>query len=200
MNKLTKISAVSLFALCLTACDKPAEKAPQAAQAQQTTQQSAPQNKQVTLTVSDQNIDDVKKFLAWDAQQMEFLKAPQDMLKVATEAKDVAKIQDALKQLSERAQKVLVDADKLDIKDATVNLLKDKAKENLVLSLNFVNESFSYLIQGKQPSEEEKQKLNTIYQHLAASSQELQQVREQLYKAIAPKQTQTQPAQEPAKK
>ncbi|WP_439256556.1 hypothetical protein [Lonepinella sp. BR2271] len=200
MNKLTKISAVSLFALCFTACDKPAEKAPQATQPQQTTQQSAPQNKQVTLTVSEQNIDDVKKLLAWDAQQIEFLKTPQDQLKVATEAKDVAKIQDALTQLNELVQKVLADSDKLDIKDETVNLLKDKAKENLLLSLYFVNESFAYLIQGKQPNEEEKQKLSNIYQHLTASSQELQQIREKLYKIIASKQAQAQPAQEPAKK
>ncbi|WP_455647976.1 hypothetical protein [Lonepinella koalarum] len=196
MNKVTKISAISLFALFLTACDKPAEKAPAPAQNTQTAQPQNAQPNQVTLNVNEQNIDDVKKFLNWDAQQIEILNAPQDELRIATENKDTAKIQAALQQLTEKANQVLADADKLDIKDPTVNLLKDKAKENLVLSINFVNESFGYMVQGKQPSEEDKQKLNATYQRVAASSQELQQIREKLHQIIAPKPAQEQPKQE----
>ncbi|WP_386694811.1 lipoprotein HlpB [Lonepinella sp. MS14435] len=186
MNKFTKITAVSLFALFLTACDKPAENA------QQTTQN--PQSHQVTLNVNEQNIDDVRKFLDWDAKQIAILKDPQEVLKKASESKDPTKIKNALKQLTDKANEVLADADNLGLKDTNVNLLKDKAKENLALSVIFVNESFGYLVQGKQPTEEEKQQLNATYQKLAASAQELQQVREKLYQILAPK-----PAQEHAK-
>ncbi|WP_439259413.1 lipoprotein HlpB [Lonepinella sp. BR2930] len=191
MNKFTKISAISLFTLFLTACDKPAEKVPTTVAPAQNTQTAQPN--QVTLNVNEQNIDDVKKFLNWDAQQIEILNAPQDELRIATESKDTAKIQAALQQLTEKANQVLANADKLDIKDPGVNLLKDKAKENLVLSINFVNESFSYVVQGKQPSEEDKQKLNDTYQRLVASSQELQQIREKLHQVLAPKPAQEQP-------
>ncbi|WP_439328240.1 hypothetical protein [Lonepinella sp. BR2357] len=198
MNKFTKLSAVSLLALLLTACDKPAEKAPEASQPQISSQQNT-QNKQVTITVDQQNIAEFKALLNWDAQLVSLFAEPQEALNTAKESKDPNKINAALKQLGDKVAESLTNVDKLDIKNEQVKFIKEKFKENLVISLDFVNSTVGLLAQGKAPSEDDKKALNAKYQRLAANSQEVQQIREKLTQILAPKPAQ--PAQEqPAQK
>lgn len=99
MNKFTKISATALFALFLTACDKPADKP---APAKPETTQPAPEAKQEAAQPAEaakpaeatpaQEQADYNKLLEWNASQAQAQMAAQQKLQsdltAAVQAKD----------------------------------------------------------------------------------------------------------------
>ena len=106
MNKFTKISATALFALFLTACDKPADKP---APAKPETTQPAPEAKQEAAQPAEaakpaeatpaQEQADYNKLLEWNASQAQAQMAAQQKLQsdltAAVQAKDDKKIEEA---------------------------------------------------------------------------------------------------------
>ena len=102
MNKFTKISATALFALFLTACDKPADKP---APAKPETTQPAPEAKQESAKPAEatpaQEQADYNKLLEWNASQAQAQMAAQQKLQsdltAAVQAKDEKKIEEAIK-------------------------------------------------------------------------------------------------------
>ena len=83
MNKFTKISATALFALFLTACDKPADKpannakpettqqteAAKPAEATQQAEAAKPAETAPALSAEEQENADYEKLVAWNQQQ-----------------------------------------------------------------------------------------------------------------------------------
>ena len=145
MNKFTKISATALFALFLTACDKPADKP---APAKPETTQPAPEAKQEAAQPAEaakpaeatpaQEQADYNKLLEWNASQAQAQMAAQQKLQsdltAAVQAKDDKKIEEAIKTFNKTVEDTIASLDKLDITAPSVKSIKDQNKEVLSLS------------------------------------------------------------------
>ena len=168
MTKFTKISAAALFALFLTACDKPAEKKVEtstATKAEVTQAQEAPKADQpkvedvkpvaeqpkAEVTADTQAVEDLKKFIEWKQLQEQTLTQAQNDLQQGIATQDKAKAEEALVAFKGKVDEVLKSLDAVEIKNEEVKAFKAQARESLVLSnelIYFLNNK-SYLLEIK---------------------------------------------------
>jgi len=157
MNKFTKISATALFALFLTACDKPADKP---APAKPETTQPAPEAKQEAAKPAEatpaQEQADYNKLLEWNASQAQAQMAVQQKLQsdltAAVQAKDEKKIEEAIKTFNKTVEDTIASLDKLEVASPSVKSIKDQNKEVLALSSELLVDQLN--LATKAPTEE----------------------------------------------
>ena len=130
MNKFTKISATALLALFLTACDKPADKAPE-------TKPEAAQ----TQAVSEVKVDekgDYQKLVDWNkAQEQTQLQSQQKFqqdLVAAVQAQDEKKVKEAIETFNQSVKDTITSLDALDVKAESIKSIKEQTKNVLSLA------------------------------------------------------------------
>ena len=190
MNKFTKISATALFALFLTACDKPADKP---APAKTETTQPAPEAKQEAAKPAEatpaQEQADYNKLLEWNASQAQAQMAAQQKLQsdltAAVQAKDEKKIEEAIKTFNKTVEDTIASLDKLEVASPSVKSIKDQNKEVLALSSELLVEQLGLATQ-KAPSEAQTKALQEKVQKLQTAVVKLQQDSAALAQKFAP--------------
>ena len=190
MNKFTKISATALFALFLTACDKPADKP---APAKPETTQPAPEAKQEAAKPAEatpaQEQADYNKLLEWNASQAQAQMAAQQKLQsdltAAVQAKDEKKIEEAIKTFNKTVEDTIASLDKLEVASPSVKNIKDQNKEVLALSSELLVEQLGLATQ-KAPSEAQTKALQEKVQKLQTAVVKLQQDSAALAQKFAP--------------
>lgn len=130
MNKFTKFSATALLALFLTACDKPADKAPE-------TKPEAAQ----TQAVSEVKVDekgDYQKLVDWNkAQEQTQLQSQQKFqqdLVAAVQAQDEKKVKEAIETFNQSVKDTITSLDALDVKAESIKSIKEQTKNVLSLA------------------------------------------------------------------
>ena len=130
MNKFTKISATALLALFLTACDKPADKAPE----------SKPETVQ-TQAASEVKVDekgDYQKLVDWNkAQEQTQLQSQQKFqqdLVAAVQAQDEKKVKEAIETFNQSVKDTITSLDALDVKAESIKSIKEQTKNVLSLA------------------------------------------------------------------
>ena len=190
MNKFTKISATALFALFLTACDKPADKP---APAKTETTQPAPEAKQEAAKPAEatpaQEQADYNKLLEWNTQQTQAQMTAQQKLQsdltAAVQAKDEKKVEEAIKTFNKSVEDAIASLDKLDVTSPSVKSIKDQNKEVLALSSELLVEQLGLATQ-KAPSEAQTKALQEKVQKLQTAVVKLQQDSAALAQKFAP--------------
>ena len=189
MNKFTKISATALFALFLTACDKPADKP---APAKPETTQLAPEAKQEAAKPAEatpaQEQADYNKLLEWNASQAQAQMAAQQTLQsdltAAVQAKDDKKIEEAIKTFNKTVEDTIASLDKLDITAPSVKSIKDQNKEVLALSSELLVDQLN--LATKAPTEEQTKAYQAKVEKLQAAVAKLQKDGADLAQKFAP--------------
>ncbi len=189
MNKFTKISATALFALFLTACDKPADKP---APAKPETTQPAPEAKQEAVKPAEatpaQEQADYNKLLEWNASQAQAQMAAQQKLQsdltAAVQAKDEKKIEEAIKTFNKTVEDTIASLDKLDITAPSVKSIKDQNKEVLSLSSELLVDQLN--LATKAPTEEQTKAYQAKVEKLQAAVAKLQKDGADLAQKFAP--------------
>lgn len=123
MTRFTKISLTALFALFLTACDKPMEKTNQADQIYQSEQQGSA---------------DFQKLLAWNEIQGQSLLAIQQELETKIAEQNQIEMQESLTKFKNKLDEILINLEQLDIKHFEVISFKNKIKESFILSSELI--------------------------------------------------------------
>ena len=130
MNKFTKISTTALLALFLTACDKPADKAPE-------TKPEAAQ----TQAASEVKVDekgDYQKLVDWNkAQEQTQLQSQQKFqqdLVAAVQAQDEKKVKEAIETFNQSVKDTITSLDALDVKAESIKSIKEQTKNVLSLA------------------------------------------------------------------
>ena len=196
MNKFTKISATALFALFLTACDKPADKP---APAKPETTQPAPEAKQEAAQPAEaakpaeatpaQEQADYNKLLEWNTQQTQAQMTAQQKLQsdltAAVQAKDEKKVEEAIKTFNKSVEDAIASLDKLDVTSPSVKSIKDQNKEVLALSSELLVEQLGLATQ-KAPTEAQTKALQEKVQKLQTAVVKLQQDSAALAQKFAP--------------
>ena len=190
MNKFTKISATALFALFLTACDKPADKP---APAKTETTQPAPEAKQEAAKPAEatpaQEQADYNKLLEWNTQQTQAQMTAQQKLQsdltAAVQAKDEKKVEEAIKTFNKTIEDTIVSLDKLEVASPSVKSIKDQNKEVLALSSELLVEQLGLATQ-KAPTEAQTKALQEKVQKLQTAVVKLQQDSAALAQKFAP--------------
>lgn len=198
MNKFTKISATALFALFLTACDKPASKpvdapkaeepkveAPKAetpAPAQATPVETA-KAPEAAPASNEQGIADFKKIVDWNQAQEQALAASQAELQQKIATGDKGQIEAALTTFTSKVDEVLKSLDAVEVKDAAVAVFKEKTKQTLTLSNELIAESVKVMA---NPTAEAQQVIQEKSQVLIQAGQELQKLQLELQQKFAP--------------
>lgn len=178
MNKFTKISATALFALFLTACDKPANKAVEASKAETPVAQVT-----ASATVEEQEVADLKKIIEWNKAQETVLEESQKVLQETIATGDKAKMEEAFKAFTKKVDDVLKSLDLVEVKSEAVSLLKAKTKETLTLSSDLIAESVKVMV---NPSAEAQKVIQEKSQVLIKAGQELQELEQQLQQKFMP--------------
>ncbi len=187
MTKFTKISATALFALFLTACDKPAnkpaetaapEKAPTAATQEKAaapaTEAAKPATEAAKPAAADemaQGKADLEKVLAWDSQNQGQMVKLQQELQAKAASGDPKQIEEAVKGFTAYIDDTIKSLDSLDIKNAQVVDFRTLAKDVLGLSRDVMVDSLKI---ASNPQDADLQKgLQTKVQDLMQKSQNL---------------------------
>ena len=130
MNKFTKISATALLALFLTACDKPADKVPEA----------KPEAAQ-TQAVSEVKVDekgDYQKLVDWnkvqEQTQLQSQQKFQQDLVAAVQAQDEKKVKEAIETFNQSVKDTITSLDALDVKAESIKSIKEQTKNVLSLA------------------------------------------------------------------
>lgn len=189
MNKFTKISATALFALFLTACDKPADKP---APAKPETTQPAPEAKQEAAKPAEatpaQEQADYNKLLEWNASQAQAQMAAQQKLQsdltAAVQAKDEKKIEEAIKTFNKTVEDTIASLDKLEVASPSVKSIKDQNKEVLALSSELLVDQLN--LATKAPTEEQTKAYQAKVEKLQAAVAKLQKDGADLAQKFAP--------------
>ena len=189
MNKFTKISATALFALFLTACDKPADKP---APAKPETTQPAPEAKQESAKPAEatpaQEQADYNKLLEWNASQAQAQMAAQQKLQsdltAAIQAKDEKKIEEAIKTFNKTVEDTIASLDKLEVASPSVKSIKDQNKEVLALSSELLVDQLN--LATKAPTEEQTKAYQAKVEKLQAAVAKLQKDGADLAQKFAP--------------
>lgn len=189
MNKFTKISATALFALFLTACDKPADKP---APAKPETTQPAPEAKQEAAKPTEatpaQEQADYNKLLEWNASQAQAQMAAQQKLQsdltAAVQAKDEKKIEKAIKTFNKTVEDTIASLDKLEVASPSVKSIKDQNKEVLALSSELLVDQLN--LATKAPTEEQTKAYQAKVEKLQAAVAKLQKDGADLAQKFAP--------------
>ncbi len=180
MTKFTKISATALFALFLTACDKPANKPAETAAPEKTpaaaTQEkaAAPATEAAKPAAADemaQGKADLEKVLAWDSQNQAQMVKLQQELQAKAASGDPKQIEEAVKGFTAYIDDTIKSLDSLDIKNAQVVDFRTLAKDVLGLSRDVMVDSLKI---ASNPQDADLQKgLQTKVQDLMQKSQNL---------------------------
>lgn len=204
MNKFTKMSAAALFALFLTACDKPAEKKAEApaqetpaakvdekkAEPAQTEAAKAEEAKAEEAKTEEakaetpktaeeiQGAEDFKKLVAWNAEQEKQMADVQNELQQKVATQDATEIKNAFTTFTAKVGEVIASLEAIEIKNADVQKLKDKLKESLSLSQEVLNGSLQAM--GAEPSEALQAELQAKAQQLIQISTELETIQNEL--------------------
>ena len=180
MTKFTKISATALFALFLTACDKPANKPAETAAPEKTpaaaTQEkaAAPATEAAKPAAADemaQGKADLEKVLAWDSQNQAQMVKLQQELQAKASSGDPKQIEEAVKGFTAYIDDTIKSLDSLDIKNTQVVDFRNLAKDVLGLSRDVMVDSLKI---ASNPQDADLQKgLQTKVQDLMQKSQNL---------------------------
>lgn len=180
MTKFTKISATALFALFLTACDKPANKPAETAAPEKTpaaaTQEkaAAPATEAAKPAAADEMVQgkaDLEKVLAWDSQNQGQMVKLQQELQAKASSGDPKQIEEAVKGFTAYIDDTIKSLDALDIKNTQVVDFRTLAKDVLGLSRDVMVDSLKI---ASNPQDAELQKgLQTKVQDLMQKSQNL---------------------------
>ena len=180
MTKLTKISATALFALFLTACDKPAnkpaetaapEKTPAAAPATEAAKPATEAAKPAAADEMAQGKADLEKVLAWDSQNQAQMVKLQQELQAKAASGDPKQIEEAVKGFTAYIDDTIKSLDSLDIKNTQVVDFRNLAKDVLGLSRDVMVDSLKI---ASNPQDADLQKgLQTKVQDLMQKSQNL---------------------------
>ena len=180
MTKFTKISATALFALFLTACDKPANKPAETAAPEKTpaaaTQEkaAAPATEAAKPAAADemaQGKADLAKVLAWDSQNQAQMVKLQQELQAKASSGDPKQIEEAVKGFTAYIDDTIKSLDSLDIKNTQVVDFRNLAKDVLGLSRDVMVDSLKI---ASNPQDADLQKgLQTKVQDLMQKSQNL---------------------------
>ena len=187
MTKFTKISATALFALFLTACDKPANKPAETAAPEKTpaaatqekaaapaTEAAKPATEAAKPAAADemaQGKADLEKVLAWDSQNQGQMVKLQQELQAKAASGDPKQIEEAVKGFTAYIDDTIKSLDSLDIKNTQVVDFRNLAKDVLGLSRDVMVDSLKI---ASNPQDAELQKgLQTKVQDLMQKSQNL---------------------------
>lgn len=187
MTKLTKISATALFALFLTACDKPANKPAETAAPEKTpaaatqekaaapaTEAAKPATEAAKPAAADemaQGKADLEKVLAWDNQNQGQMVKLQQELQAKAASGDPKQIEEAVKGFTAYIDDTIKSLDSLDIKNTQVVDFRNLAKDVLGLSRDVMVDSLKI---ASNPQDVDLQKgLQTKVQDLMQKSQNL---------------------------
>ncbi|QEH45672.1 lipoprotein HlpB [Aggregatibacter actinomycetemcomitans] len=155
MNKFTKISATALFALFLTACDKPADKAPDAKPEAAAQTQSAPATAEAAK--ADETAD-YKKLVDWNkSQEQTQLQAQQKFqqdLVAAVQAKDDKKVQETIDVFNKSVQNTIASLDALNISSDSVKAVKEQTRNVLGLASNLLVEQANVSLANPTPEQQ----------------------------------------------
>ena len=191
MTKITKISATALFALFLTACDKPADKAAEVPKAEATPAQTqAPVAQQeaapaetakpaVQLSAEElaQGKTDLQKILDWNKAQEQAANAAQQKLQTELATNDPKKVEAALVEFTKTVDETVKTLDAVEVKSPLVVAFKAKTKEVLTLSSSIVADSVKVM---SQPTPESQNALAEKTQQLIQEGNVLQQLQAEL--------------------
>ena len=192
MTKLTKISATALFALFLTACDKPADKAAEVPKAEATpaAQTQAPVAQQETAPAETakpavqlsaeelaQGKTDLQKILDWNKAQEQAANAAQQKLQTELATNDPKKVEAALVEFTKTVDETVKTLDAVEVKSPLVAAFKAKTKEVLTLSSSIVADSVKVM---SQPTPESQNALAEKTQKLIQEGNVLQQLQAEL--------------------
>ena len=192
MTKLTKISATALFALFLTACDKPADKAAEVPKAEATPaaqtqtpvaqQEAAPAETakpavQLSAEELAQGKTDLQKILDWNKAQEQAANAAQQKLQTELATNDPKKVEAALVEFTKTVDETVKTLDAVEIKSPLVAAFKAKTKEVLTLSSSIVADSVKVMA---QPTPESQNALAEKTQQLIQEGNVLQQLQAEL--------------------
>ncbi|VEI31978.1 lipoprotein HlpB [Haemophilus parainfluenzae] len=195
MNKFTKISATALFALFLTACDKPADKpTPVKTEINQPASEVKQEEAKTAETATSveaanaQEQADYNKLLEWNASQAQTQMTAQQKLQsdlnTAVNAKDDKKIEEAIKTFNKTVEDTIVSLDKLDITAPSVKSIKDQNKDVLVLSSELLVDQLN--LSTKTPTEEQTKLYQAKVEKLQAAVAKLQKDGADLAQKFAP--------------
>ena len=187
MTKFTKISATALFALFLTACDKPANKPAETAAPEKTpaaatqekaaapaTEAAKPATEAAKPAAADemaQGKADLEKVLAWDSQNQGQMVKLQQELQAKAASGDPKQIEEAVKGFTAYIDDTIKSLDSLDIKNAQVVDFRTLAKDVLGLSRDVMVDSLK--IASNQQDADLQKGLQTKVQDLMQKSQNL---------------------------
>ena len=192
MTKLTKISATALFALFLTACDKPADKAAEVPKAEATPaaqtqtpvaqQEAAPAETakpavQLSAEELAQGKTDLQKILGWNKAQEQAANAAQQKLQTELATNDPKKVEAALVEFTKTVDETVKTLDAVEVKSPLVVAFKAKTKEVLTLSSSIVADSVKVM---SQPTPESQNALAEKTQQLIQEGNVLQQLQAEL--------------------
>ena len=198
MTKFTKISATALFALFLTACDKPADKAAEAPKAEATpaAQTQAPAQTETTTPAQSsaqtetakpavqlsaeelaQGKADLQKILDWNKAQEQAANAAQQKLQTELATNDPKKVEAALVEFIKTVDETVTTLDAVEVKSPLVAAFKAKTKEVLTLSSSIVADSVKVMA---QPTPESQNALAEKTQQLIQEGNVLQQLQAEL--------------------
>lgn len=213
MTKFTKISATALFALFLTACDKPANKPAEAAKPAETTpatkpaeaakpaeatpaaQPAAPAAEapkaettapaaQLSAEELAQGKEDFKKILDWNKTQEQIANAAQKTLQEKLATQDPKQIEAALAEFTKTVEETIKSLDAVEVKNALVKTFKEKTKEVLGLSNTIVADSVKVMA---NPTAEAQEALKAKTQQLLSQGGELQKLQAELQQTFGDK-------------
>ena len=198
MTKFTKISATALFALFLTACDQPADKAAEAPKAEATpaAQTQAPAQTETTTPAQSsaqtetakpavqlsaeelaQGKADLQKILDWNKAQEQAANAAQQKLQTELATNDPKKVEAALVEFIKTVDETVKTLDAVEVKSPLVAAFKAKTKEVLTLSSSIVADSVKVMA---QPTPESQNALAEKTQQLIQEGNVLQQLQAEL--------------------
>lgn len=213
MNKFTKISATALFALFLTACDKPADKpannakpetaqqtevakpteATQQAEAAKPAEATKPAETAPALSAEEQEKADYEKLVAWNQQQgaaqAQSQQKLQQELQAAIVAQDENKAKAAIEEFNKTVQASIASLDALEIKSDLIKSAQTKTKNVLALASELL------VAQANVKDEAEQKAYVEKAQQLQSEMQALAQLSAQIEAKLNPA-----PAQAPAAK
>ncbi|AWI51180.1 lipoprotein HlpB [Actinobacillus porcitonsillarum] len=195
MTKFTKISATALFALFLTACDKPANKPAEAAKPAETTPATQPateaQKAETTAPVTQLSAEelaqgkaDFKKILDWNKTQEQIANAAQKTLQEKLASQDPKQIETALTEFTKTVEDTIKSLDAVEVKNALVKTFKEKTKEVLGLSNTIVADSVKVMA---NPTAEAQESLKAKTQQLLSQGGELQKLQAELQQTFGDK-------------
>lgn len=195
MTKFTKISATALFALFLTACDKPANKPAEAAKPAETTPATQPateaQKAETTAPVTQLSAEelaqgkaDFKKILDWNKTQEQIANAAQKTLQEKLASQDPKQIETALTEFTKTVEDTIKSLDAVEVKNALVKTFKEKTKEVLGLSNTIVADSVKVMA---NPTAEAQESLKARTQQLLSQGGELQKLQAELQQTFGDK-------------